>query len=139
MKTLKNILLGLSLLFAGVLLAAFTLPQDKKVGGPWEIPAKYKTMENTYKNDASLMKVGKMMYTKHCKSCHGGKGEGNGPKAKSMKTAIRSLKLAEVQAQSDGVLYYQSFIGRDEMPNYEKKIGDDEDRWAIINYIRTLK
>lgn len=139
MKTLKNILLGLSLLFAGILLAAFTLPQDKKVGGPWEIPAKYKTMENTYKNDASLMKVGKMMYTKHCKSCHGGKGEGNGPKAKSMKTAIRSLKLAEVQAQSDGVLYYQSFIGRDEMPNYEKKIGDDEDRWAIINYIRTLK
>jgi len=139
MKTLKNILLGLSLLFAGVLIAAFTLPQDKKVGGPWEIPAKYKTMENTYKNDASLMKVGKMMYTKHCKSCHGGKGEGNGPKAKSMKTAIRSLKLAEVQAQSDGVLYYQSFIGRDEMPNYEKKIGDDEDRWAIINYIRTLK
>ncbi len=139
MKTLKNILLGLSLVFAGILLAAFALPQDKKIGGPWEIPAKYKTMKNTFKDDASLMKVGKMMYTKHCKSCHGGKGEGNGPKAKSMKTAIRSLKLAEVQAQSDGVLYYQSFIGRDEMPNYEKKIGDDEDRWAIINYLRTFK
>lgn len=139
MKTLKNIFLGLSLLFAGILLAAFTLPQDKKIGGPWEIPAKYKTMKNTYKDDASLMKVGKMLYTKHCKSCHGSKGEGNGPKAKSMKTEIRSLKMAEVQAQSDGVLYYQSFIGRDEMPNYEKKIGDDEDRWAIINYLRTLK
>ena len=96
-------------------------------------------MKNTFKDDASLMKVGKMLYTKHCKSCHGGKGEGNGPKAKSMKTAIRSLKMAEVQAQSDGVLYYQSFIGRDEMPNYEKKITDDEDRWAIINYLRTLK
>lgn len=139
MKTLKNIFLGLSLIFAGILLAAFTLPQDKKIGGPWEIPAKYKTMKNTYKDDASLMKVGKMLYTKHCKSCHGSKGEGNGPKAKSMKTEIRSLKMAEVQAQSDGVLYYQSFIGRDEMPNYEKKIGDDEDRWAIINYLRTLK
>jgi mono/diheme cytochrome c family protein len=139
MKTFKNILLGLSLAFAGVLLAAFTLPQDKKVGEPWEIPAKYKTMENTYKDDASLMKVGKMMYTKHCKSCHGGKGEANGPKAKSMKTAIRSFKNAEVQSQPDGVLYYQSFVGRDEMPNYEKKIGDDEDRWAIINYLRTLK
>ncbi|MDE5420979.1 cytochrome c [Ancylomarina sp. DW003] len=139
MKTLKNIFLGLSLIFAGILLAAFTLPQDKKIGGPWEIPAKYKTMKNTYKDDASLMKVGKMLYTKHCKSCHGSKGEGNGPKAKSMKTEIRSLKMAEVQAQSDGILYYQSFIGRDEMPNYEKKIGDDEDRWAIINYLRTLK
>lgn len=139
MKTFKNIVIGLSLVFAGILLAAFTLPQDKKVGGPWEIPAKYKTMENTFKDDASLLKVGKMLYTKHCKSCHGGKGEGNGPKAKSMKTAIRSLKMAEVQSQTDGVLYYQSFIGRDEMPNYEKKIGDDEDRWAIINYLRTMK
>jgi len=139
MKTFKNIFIGLSLVFAGILLAAFTLPQDKKVGGPWEIPAKYKTMENTFKDDASLLKVGKMLYTKHCKSCHGSKGEGNGPKAKSMKTAIRSLKSAEVQSQADGVLYYQSFVGRDEMPNYEKKIGDDEDRWAIINYLRTMK
>lgn len=139
MKTLKNIFLGLSLFFAGILLAAFTLPQDKKVGEPWEIPAKYKTMKNTFKDDASLMKVGKMLFTKHCKSCHGGKGEGNGPKAKSMKTSIRSLKMAEIQDQTDGALYYQSFVGRDEMPNYEKKIGDDEDRWAIINYLRTLK
>ncbi len=140
MKTLKNIFLGLSMVFAGILLAAFTLPQDKKVGGPWEIPAKYKTMKNTFKNDASLMKVGKMLYSKHCKSCHGSKGEGNGPKAKSMKkTLLRSLKLPEVQAQTDGILYYQSFIGRDEMPNYEKKITDDEDRWAIINYLRTMK
>ena len=139
MKTFKNIFIGLSLVFTGILLAAFTLPQDKKVGGPWEIPAKYKTMENTFKDDASLLKVGKMLYTKHCKSCHGSKGEGNGPKAKSMKTGIRSLKSAEVQSQADGVLYYQSFVGRDEMPNYEKKIGDDEDRWAIINYLRTMK
>lgn len=139
MNTFKNIFLGLSLVLAGALFMAFALPQDKKVSGPWEIPAKYKTMKNTFKDDASLMKVGKMLYTKHCKSCHGGKGEGNGPKAKSMKTAIRSLKMPEVQAQSDGVLYYQSFIGRDEMPNYEKKIRDDEDRWAIINYLRTMK
>ena len=139
MKTFKNIILGLSLVFAGIMLVAFTLPQDKKVGEPWDIPAKYKTMKNTFKDDASLMRVGKMMYTKHCKSCHGSKGEGNGPKAKSLKTALRSLKAAEVQGQTDGVLYYQSFIGRNEMPNYEKKIPDDEDRWAIINYLRSMK
>lgn len=139
MKTFKKIFLGLSFVLAAILLVAFTLPQDKKVGGPWEIPAKYKSMKNSFKDDASLNKVGKMLFSKHCKSCHGTKGEGNGPKAKSMKTAIRSFKAAEVQAQSDGVLYYQSFIGRDEMPNYEKKIANEEDRWAIINYLRTLK
>ncbi|MCZ4693301.1 cytochrome c [Ancylomarina euxinus] len=139
MKTLKKIVMGLTLVFAGALFMAFALPQDKKMGGPWEIPAKYKDMKNSMKDDAGSLKIGKMLYTKHCKSCHGGKGEADGPKAGSMKTAIRSFKSAEFQAQSDGVLYYQSFVGRDEMPNYEKKVLDDEDRWSIINYLRTLK
>ena len=139
MKTYKKLALSLSVIFAALILVSFTVPQDKKMGGPWEIPAKYKTMKNTFKDDASLLKVGKMLYTKHCKSCHGSKGEGDGPKARSMKTAIHPFNSAKFQAQTDGVLYYQSIIGRDEMPNYEKKIADDEDRWALINYLRTLK
>jgi len=36
------------------------------------------------------------------------------------------------------VIYYQSFVGRDEMPNFEKKITEEEDRWAIVNFIRTM-
>jgi len=56
-----------------------------------------------------------------------------------MKTKINSLKAAEFQGQSDGVIYYQSFVGRDEMPNFEKKILDEADRWLIVNYMRTLK
>jgi len=139
MKRFKNIFLGLSLVLAGALFMAFALPQDKKMGGPWEIPAKYKTMKNTIKDDASSLKIGKMPYTKHCKSCHGSNGLGDGPKARSMKTAIPPFNTEKFQAQSDGVLYYQSIIGRDEMPNYEKKILDEEDRWALINYLRTLK
>ena len=126
-------------LFVGLLLFAFAAPQDKEVGGAWEIPAKYKTMKNTYADDASLLKVGKMMYSKHCKSCHGAKGRGDGSKAASMETAMRSFASSEFQAQSDGEIFYQSFIGRDEMPNFEKKMPDDEDRWALINYLRTIK
>ena len=45
----------------------------------------------------------------------------------------------EYKEQSDGLKYFKSFIGRDEMPNYEKKILDDEDRWAVIIYIETLE
>jgi len=127
------------ILFTGIFLMAFITPQDKKLGGPWEIPAKYKTMKNSYADDASLLKVGKMMYSKHCKSCHGARGLGDGSKAASMKTEMRSFASDEFQKQSDGVIYYQSFIGRDEMPNFEKKIPDDEDRWALINYLRTIK
>ena len=139
MKSRKNLLaIFLVVLFAGFMFSFITI-QDKKDGGPWDIPEKYKNMENTYKGDASLNKVGKILYLKHCRSCHGSKGEGDGPKAASLKTNMKSLKDAEFQAQSDGVIYYQSIIGRDEMPTYESKIPDEEDRWALVNYMRTLK
>lgn len=129
----------LIVLATGLFLVAFTLPQDKEYGGEWDVPEEYENMENPYTGDKSLDRVGKMLYTKHCKSCHGSKGEGDGPKAASMSVKIRDLGSDEVQEQSDGVLYYQSIIGRDDMPNYEKKIPVEEDRWAVINYIRSLK
>ena len=136
---MKKLALPLITLFTTVLLLAFVAPQDKEFGGPWEIPAKYKTMENPYADDASLVRVGKMMYSKHCRSCHGTRGLGDGSKAASMKVAMRSFTSEEFQSHSDGVIFYQSFIGRDEMPNFEKKIPDDEDKWAVVMYMRSLK
>nr|NQU89062.1 cytochrome c [Bacteroidota bacterium] len=118
---------------------SFIVPQEQKKPAPWEIPGKYMKMENPYKDDASLLKVGKMLYSKHCKSCHGGKGECDGPKAKQLETYCSDFTSEDFKKQSDGEMYYKSFVGRDEMPNFEKKITDDEDRWAVINYIRSLK
>ncbi|MCX6238964.1 MAG: cytochrome c [Bacteroidia bacterium] len=138
-KTLRNLFCSAGAIMIAVVLFAFVAPQDQKAGAPWVIPAKYKSMNNPQKGKADAENVGKLLYAKHCKSCHGGLGVGDGPKATSMKTKINSLKTAEFQGQSDGVIYFQSFIGRDEMPNFEKKIPDEQDRWAVVNYIRTLK
>ena len=139
MKKYRNALAFLSIVILSGLLFSFVTIQDKKDGGPWTIPEKFQNMENTYKDDASLIKVGKILYLKHCRSCHGSKGDGDGPKAASLKTKMNPLKDAKVQSQSDGILYFQSFIGRDEMPNYEKKIPSKKDQWAVINYMRTFK
>lgn len=129
-----------SVLVAGLfMLMSFVIPQEQKQPAPWEVPSKYQKMENPYADDNSLERVGKMMYSKHCKSCHGNNGEGDGPKAKQLETWCGDFTTEEFQAQSDGVLYYKSFIGRDEMPNFEKKIPEEEDRWAIINYMRGFK
>lgn len=138
-KNLIDLVWGVSIVFCFVAIFAFAVPQDQKAAAPWEVPAKYKTMKNAFKGDAASEKVGKLLYVKHCKSCHGNLGEGDGPKASSMKTKIGSFKNAKFQAQTDGEIYYQAIIGRDEMPAFDKKIVDEEDRWAIVNYIRTLK
>ena len=112
----------------------------QKAAAPWVIPTKYKTMKSTIKaGDASINSVGKELYNKHCKSCHGVKGLGDGPKSAMMKTAMPSFADKKFQAQTDGEIYYQSIVGRDEMPNFEKKILDEDDRWALINFLRTLK
>jgi mono/diheme cytochrome c family protein len=119
---------------------AFTPPQEKKKGGAWEIPQEYIDMENPYKGDASLEKLGKQLYSKHCRACHGNIGEGDGPKARNLEFDLGNFTDAAWQdGITDGELYYMSIIGRDEMPNYEGKIVDEEERWALINYLRTLK
>ena len=115
-------------------LISFAAPSAK---APWDIPAKYKAMKNKKKGDEASIKLGKTLYAKSCKSCHG-MGKGDGPKAASLKTKMNDLTAKEYKALSDGDKYYMSFIGRDEMPNFEKKIPDEEERWAIISFMETL-
>jgi mono/diheme cytochrome c family protein len=123
-----------SLIFMSFMLFAFT-PGDQK---PWNVPAKYKSMKNSVKSDPTSINAGKAIYAKHCKSCHGGKGLGDGPKAASLKSKIRSFASKEYKSQTPGEKYYESFVGRDEMPNFEKKVLDESDRWSLINYIDTF-
>jgi mono/diheme cytochrome c family protein len=41
-----------------------------------------------------------MLYTKHCKSCHGATGKGDGPKAATLDTKIRSFSSPEFKKQA---------------------------------------
>jgi mono/diheme cytochrome c family protein len=126
-------------LFTAILFVTANIAVAQKAGGPWTVPAKYKAMKSTVKaGDASINTVGKETYNKHCKSCHGTKGLGDGPKSASLKTLVPSFADKKFKAQSDGDIYFQSFIGRDEMPNFEKKIIDEADRWAVVGYIKNM-
>jgi len=137
-RTLKNLLGSAVVIMTSVVLFSFVAPQDQKAGAPWVIPANYKSMANPQKGKGDPESVGKLLFAKHCKSCHGAAGLGDGPKAGSMDVKIKSFKDGKFQAQSDGEIYFQSFVDRD-MKSFEKKIPAVEDRWAIVNYIRTLK
>jgi mono/diheme cytochrome c family protein len=111
--------------------------QDTK---PWDIPSKYKAMKSTVKaGDADALATGKELWAKFCKSCHGSKGLGDGPKAAMLKTFPGDFSSAAFQKNTDGDMYYMSFIGRDEMPNFEKKVIAEGDRWALVAFMRTMK
>ena len=135
----KGIVKSVVLMFAGMffisMFSGFSLFQKK----PWLVPDNYKTMKNPVASDATTIADGKALYATHCKSCHGAKGLGDGNKAAQLKTEPGNFSTAEFQAQSDGSLFYKTSEGRDDMPNFKKKIPDAEERWSIVNYMRTLK
>ena len=132
MKT-KYYLVVLLLLSSG--LYSFTYYQAKT----WVVPEKNAKMTSPVKADAETLKIGKELWTKHCVSCHGKTGLGDGTKAAQLETAMDDISGAQVQSQSDGSLFYKVSEGRDEMPSFKKKIPEGEDLWAIVLYMRTLK
>jgi len=130
MKT-KSLLLFIT--FIGIALLSFnSFDQDE-----WVVPDKYEKMKNPT-DPAEDLDIGKQLYSKHCQSCHGKQGYGDGKKADEVEGDLGDFSTSEFQSQSDGALFYKSYIGRNDMPNYEKKIPDEEDVWLIVNYMRTL-
>ena len=140
MKTIKVIT---TILVTAVFVLVFLVGQSVSAQAkakPWPVPDKDKTVKAAVKlTDASVIANGKDLWAKNCKSCHGAKGLGDGPKAVSLKTFPGDFTSADFQAATDGELFYRLNKGREEMPAYEKKIPDANDRWGLVAYMRTLK
>ena len=135
MKT--NALILIALMFAALGSISLTNrpeQQDK----PWDVPSKYEKMKNPFADSADDDNIGKILYSKHCKSCHGTKGKGDGNKAASIDTPIGDFTDGSIAGQSDGSIYYKTIFGRDDMPSFEKKIADEEERWLVVNYVKKL-
>jgi mono/diheme cytochrome c family protein len=133
----KFLTFALTLLFLGWVNLAFVASPDG--GKPWSVPDAAKKVKNpTSKTDAEGLADGKALWAKHCKSCHGAKGLGDGPKSKELDTDCGDFSVKAVQSLSDGELYYKIKEGRDDMPSFKKKITDDEEIWHIVNFMRTM-
>ena len=136
----KNLFNSISIVFAFFLLVSmisgFSYHQQKK---PWPVPDAAKVKKNPIASNAESIAAGKTLWSTHCKSCHGAKGMGDGPKAAQLKTEAGDFSKADTQVQTDGSLFYKLSEGRDDMPAFKKKIADEDDRWSLVNYMRTLK
>lgn len=127
------------LISAAVIGLLYVFSGFKAFQEPWNVPAKYINMANPVKADATAIAEGKALWAKHCQSCHGKKGLGDGSKAAQLKTEPGNFSKPTFQSQSDGALFYKTLEGRDDMPSFKKKIPDQEDIWKLVHFIRTLK
>ena len=103
----------------------------------WLAPASAKNIKNPYSGKSSISK-GKSIYKTRCTVCHGEKGKGDGPAGKALKPPAADHSSPLVQDQTDGELFWKISEGRGPMVSW-KLILSEEDRWNVVNYLRTLK
>ena len=135
-KLIRNISVLAVTAFFFTALVAMNIPQDQPKA--WPVSKEYKEMANPTKGDASATQMGGMLYKRHCASCHGRTGLGDGPKARGLETFAGDFSGAYYQNQTDGEHYFKTLKGRDEMPAYENKV-TEEDIWSMVSYMRTFK
>jgi mono/diheme cytochrome c family protein len=123
----------------GIAVAAITLVVSAGAAvvsaqGPWVAPADAKATKNPVKGVGNAKKS----VETNCVSCHGPSGKGDGPAAAALPPPKPANWTSEaVQKQTDGEIFWKISNGRGAMPPW-KHLPDNE-RWEIVNYIRTLK
>ncbi|MDP1764173.1 MAG: cytochrome c [Sediminibacterium sp.] len=134
---MKKIVL-LATVVIGSVAVSFTVFSEQQVK-PWPVPEASKKLKSTVASDPATLAEAKTLWNTHCKSCHGGKGLGDGSKAAQLKTEPGDFSTPDFQSQTDGSLFYKLSEGREDMPSFKKKLPDVDERWVLINFMRTLK
>ena len=103
----------------------------------WIVPEEAVNLENPYPEALETVKQGETLFTRQCVACHGSSGKGDGPAGKYLGRPLPDFTTAAIHEQTDGELYWKISIGRAPMPTF-KEILSDEQRWQIVDYLRTL-
>jgi mono/diheme cytochrome c family protein len=87
--------------------------------------------------------LGQQKYEINCAICHGTKGDGYGALVEKRGDLLLkkppSLLDDSYKKYSDGRMYYVITYGWGLMGNYGTQITDENERWAVVNYIRELQ
>jgi mono/diheme cytochrome c family protein len=113
---------------------AFVYQQNSE----WKAPVSANQLKNPIKGNVSATEEGKKLYKQMCAICHGNTGKGDGMAGMSLNPRPANFTTEKVQSQTDGAIYWKLTEGRSPMASY-KNILKEEQRWQLVNYIRTLK
>jgi len=98
----------------------------------WEAPADAAAKPNPEAKNPDAPAVGRKLYMRTCVGCHEEDGSGKD-------TGAANLRSPEVQAQSDGALFWKVSNGNTAagMPSFASL--PETDRWDVVTFLRTLK
>ena len=87
----------------------------------------------------ALINQGQTLYQENCVTCHAQDGKGNGPEVASLSTQPKDFTDQAFMAQSSSASLYQAVSAgiAPNMPAYTSLL-DDNERWAIVAYLRSL-
>jgi mono/diheme cytochrome c family protein len=125
------------LFISGLLLLVLIFHRALAQKAPWVAPKEADNVKNPVAVSASALAQTKTLYAANCGPCHGEKGRGDGPAASGLNPRPADHTSEAVQRQTDGAIFWKLSEGRAPMPAY-KKIFSDQQRWELVNYIRSL-
>ncbi len=86
-----------------------------------------------------ILDLGRKKYEIYCALCHGYTGVGDGPVAPKMALKPPPLTSDKIIQMSDGGIFHIITDGQGVMSSYAYQLVDEKDRWAIVNYVRSLQ
>lgn len=119
------------------LLAAFSLALFVGVTGAQRRPEAEK-LKNPVPSDVASIEEGKKLYGRHCASCHGPTGKGDGGMALSGGTPANLTDETWDHGSSDGEIFVVIRDGTStDMESYKEKLTEKQ-IWQVVNFIRSL-
>ena len=118
-------------------------PQQDFSKNTWELPADADKTKNPVPTSEESVAKGKELYLErtkgNCIFCHGETGSGNEANFPRLRRKPADLTNKErMSAMTDGEVFWKITKGiTGIMPSMEKRLTEEE-RWHVVNYIRTL-
>jgi len=104
----------------------------------WTAPEKARQLRNPFPPTPQTVGMGMSTYADHCENCHGEDGNGKGQRAEKLSVAPTDFTDAHTMTRATvGELFWKISEGHRPMPAFKGKLSE-EDRWQLVDYIRTF-
>jgi len=105
------------------------------------VPPGYAGRVNPLPDDEATIARGRDLFMKNCAPCHGANADGQGPSAVGLKPPPANFHDGtRLRGKADDFLFWRLAEGKKDtaMPAFEGALSEEE-RWAILRYLRSIK